>query len=495
MNEGNGVEQDVWERKYHLALERMERDEREYRSLEEGLRRLVLRLAALARGQSAQADRLLDDLGDGLRHASDPDALEPLLAALADVVTALEPGELPVSADAEFAPPLPREVLHANVETTAAGASADVAGFGTGTGTDAATAAGAANPNEANQAATDALRQVLQRIVLLPALAGRSDELGAVLAEARGTDAILSAAHGLADIVNLQREALRHDIAQLQDLLADVSGRLGDMTRYLVAETEHVVVGEEQGRDLDATVREEMRLLVEQTQSATDLDALQAQVNARLAMIDEHFRAFRVREDERLATYRDRAERMRDRVEELETQATSLQDSLRREHELALTDPLTGLPNRLSYERRMAEIEQDVREHGVVACVGAFDIDHFKVINDSFGHAAGDAVLRIVGATLTRELPEPAFVARYGGEEFVVVFAGITADEAMTAAEALCETVAALAFHASQKPVTVTMSGGITHFRSDDTAATAFDRADRALYAAKRAGRNRCLLL
>jgi diguanylate cyclase len=237
-----------------------------------------------------------------------------------------------------------------------------------------------------------------------------------------------------------------------------------------------------------------MRLLVEQTQSATHLDALQAQVNARLSMIDEHFRAFRVREDERLATYRDRAERMKDRVEELETQATSLQDSLRREHELALTDPLTGLPNRLSYERRMAEIEQDVREHGGVACVGAFDIDHFKVINDSFGHAAGDAVLRIVGQTLTRELPEPAFVARYGGEEFVVVFAGMSAEDAIAAATALCETVAALAFHASQKPVTVTMSGGITRFLVDDTAATVFDRADRALYAAKRAGRNRCLL-
>jgi diguanylate cyclase len=458
MNEGDGVDQDVWERKYHLALERMERDEHEFRRLEEGLRRLVLRLAALARGQSAEADRLLDHLGDGLSLASDSDALDTLLDALAEVVTSLEPSQAP-------APP-------ATTESDSPAAAADV-----------------------GQAATEALRQVLLRILLMPALAGRVDELHAALARARDTDAISLAAHGLADLVNLQRESLRHDITQLQDLLADVSGRLGDMTRYLVAETDNIAAGDEQGRDLDATVREEMRLLVEQTQDATDLDALQAQVNARLSLIDEHFRAFRAREDERLASYRDRAERMRDRVEELETQATSLQDSLRREHELALTDPLTGLPNRLSYERRMAEIEHDVRERGGVACVGAFDIDHFKVINDSFGHAAGDAVLRIVGQTLTRELPEPAFVARYGGEEFVVVFAGISADEAIAAAQTLCETVAALAFHASQKPVTVTMSGGITRFLSNDTAATVFDRADRALYAAKRAGRNRCLLL
>src|SRR3954465_7666047 len=91
MNEGDAVEQDVWERKYHLALERMERDERDFRTLEEGLRRLVLRLAALARGQSTEADRLLDRLGDGLRQASAPDALDPLLDALAEAVSALEP--------------------------------------------------------------------------------------------------------------------------------------------------------------------------------------------------------------------------------------------------------------------------------------------------------------------------------------------------------------------------------------------------------------------
>ncbi|HVI56769.1 MAG TPA: diguanylate cyclase [Luteibacter sp.] len=465
MSEGDDVTQDVWERKYHLALERMERDEQDFRKLEEGLRRLVLRLVALARGQSTQADRLLDQLGDDLRHVSSPDTLEPLLDALAEAVTALEPREASA-----------REPGDDTV--TLVGATRDVA-----------------EDSRADRVAIETLRQVLQRIVLAPTLAGRADELRAALIDAHDTDAVAAAANALADLVNLQRDALKHDIARLQDLLADVSGRLGDMTRYLVAETENMAAADEQGRDLDATVREEMRLLVEQTQGATDLDTLQAQVNARLSLIDEHFRAFRVREDERLATYRDRAARMKDRVEELETQATSLQDSLRREHELALTDPLTGLPNRLAYERRMAEIERDVREHRGVACVGAFDIDHFKVINDSFGHAAGDAVLRIVGQTLTRELPEPAFVARYGGEEFVVVFAGISAEEAVTAAQALCETVAALAFHASQKPVTVTMSGGVTRFLPDDTAATVFDRADRALYAAKRAGRNRCLLL
>ncbi|MDQ0010786.1 diguanylate cyclase [Luteibacter jiangsuensis] len=391
---GSCLEQDVWERKYHLALERMERDEREFHALGEGLRRLALRLAGLARGRDAELDRLLDRLAAELRHVPSLGALEPLLEALAKAITTSD-------------------------DHSPAGGDPDAASI----------------------------------------------------------------------------DGLRADIARLQELLAAVSLRLGDMTRYLAVELERTGVGDREGRALDASVREEMRALGETTLAAADLGSLQAEVAARLSLIDRHFREYREREDARLAAYRDRAERMRDRVEELENQATSLQDSLRREHELALTDGLTSLPNRLAYERRMAEVEREVRERGAAACLGAFDIDHFKGINDTYGHGAGDAVLRIVGQTLARELEGRAFVARYGGEEFVVVFAGMGTDEAWELSLALCATVEKLAFHASSKPVTVTMSGGITRFGIDDTSAVAFDRADRALYAAKRAGRNRCVLL
>ncbi|WP_448096400.1 diguanylate cyclase [Luteibacter yeojuensis] len=391
---GSCLEQDVWERKYHLALERMERDERDFRALEEGLRRLALRLAVLARGQDGELDGLLDHLATELRHVPSLTTLEPLLDALARAVTVAD------------------------------------------------------DP---------------------PPAAGDSDAASI--------------------------DGLRADIARLQELLAVVSLRLGDMTRYLAIELERTGLDDREGRALDATVREEMLALGETTLAAADLGSLQAEVAARLSLIDRHFREYREREDARLAAYRDRAERMRDRVQELENQATSLQDSLRREHELALTDGLTSLPNRLAYERRVAEVEREVRERGGTACLGAFDIDHFKSINDTYGHGAGDAVLRIVGQTLARELEGRAFVARYGGEEFVVVFAGMDAGAAGEVARELCATVEKLAFHASSRPVTVTMSGGITRFGSDDTAAAAFDRADRALYAAKRAGRNRCVLI
>jgi diguanylate cyclase len=440
------AEYDVWERKYHLALERMERDERAWREAEETLRRLVVRLAALSRGQHPEADDLLDRLAAHLRDGADPGTLESLVEALADIVSTLEPAPAP----------------------------------------------GVEPGNPPATPGVEPLRHVLLSVLSSPSLTAEAAALRAQLDAASGTDALMQAAEALAALVNRQRDALRADIASLQALVAEVSGRLGDMTRYLAAEADEA--GASASDPFDASLRDEISRLNEEARTATSLDRLQQQVNERLALIDQHVRDFRAREDVRLAAYRERADRMRDRVEELESQATTLQDSLRREHELALTDPLTGLPNRLAWEQRMSQAQAAVGA-GAQASVCAFDIDHFKSINDSYGHAAGDAVLRIVGQTLTRALGERAFVARYGGEEFVVLFPDLDAVAAMDAARMLCNGVENLAFHASGKPVTITMSGGVTGFLVSDTVATVFDRADRALYDAKRAGRNRCVAL
>ncbi len=445
---GYGLEQDHWERKYHLALARMEGDERAFRSLEACLRRLVSRVGLLGRGQSAETDALLERLAQAIREDAPAEVLEPFLSALGEAISRL---------DASATQPL------------------------------------AATPVADADGAAEILRQVLLRIVLVPALAGHAVELRAALAQATDVDTVSRLAAQVADLVNRQRESLRADMAALEALLHEVSGRLEEMTHYLVSELEGQDLGRADSQKLDSTVREEMRLLGEQTCEATDLTALQQQVSSRLEQIDRHFRDYRDREEARLAAYRDRAERMRDRVEELETQATSLQDSLQREYERSLTDPLTGMPNRIAFERHIEEGHRDWLQAKRPLCVAAFDIDHFKSINDGYGHGAGDAVLRIVGQALMGHASTELFVSRYGGEEFAVIFGGMELAEAMRAADRLRAAVEGLAFHASARPVKVTMSGGVALLREGDTPGSVFERADRALYAAKRSGRNRCV--
>ena len=161
--------------------------------------------------------------------------------------------------------------------------------------------------------------------------------------------------------------------------------------------------------------------------------------------------------------------------------------------EMAATDMLTGLPNRRHF---LAQLEQEKarvsRAEEKCAAVLMIDIDHFKQVNDSFGHATGDQVLRHL-ATLMREgLRKIDTVGRLGGEEFAVILPGADAPAAEIFAERLRTQVAETPAQHENRSIPLTISIGVTEIKpGDDSADDALTRADRALYRAKECGRNR----
>jgi diguanylate cyclase len=190
----------------------------------------------------------------------------------------------------------------------------------------------------------------------------------------------------------------------------------------------------------------------------------------------------------------DRTGRLRIRIAELERESRNLQRSLQEEQRLSMIDALTGIPNRAAYDERIEYELLRWKRQGAAVSVLAWDIDRFKAINDAYGHRAGDKVLRVIGQHLAAHVRGTDFVARYGGEEFVMILVGTGADSAVIAADKIRTGISAIGFHFRNKPVTVTASCGITTFHADDTADSAFDRADRALYRAKDSGRNCCVV-
>jgi diguanylate cyclase len=122
-----------------------------------------------------------------------------------------------------------------------------------------------------------------------------------------------------------------------------------------------------------------------------------------------------------------------------------------------------------------------------------WDLDNFKVINDSYGHRAGDRVLQSVATCFMSGLRAEDFVARIGGEEFVILLTGLPFARALCIADELRMGVEALRFHFRGTPVRITVSCGLTELRLGDAAGDAFDRADTALYRAKHGGKNACV--
>ncbi len=190
---------------------------------------------------------------------------------------------------------------------------------------------------------------------------------------------------------------------------------------------------------------------------------------------------------------RARNEQMRERIVELESEAKRLHTQLKDEQRLSTLDALTQIPNRLAYESRIDEEMKRWLRFKQPTCVAVWDIDHFKRINDTYGHRAGDRVLRVVAECLAGRVRSTDFIARYGGEEFVGIFPGTTLESALRVMEELRVAISKLGFHFRGSPISLTASSGITALLPGDSAGAAFDRADKALYQAKERGRNCCV--
>ncbi|MBK7452798.1 MAG: GGDEF domain-containing protein [Anaerolineales bacterium] len=167
---------------------------------------------------------------------------------------------------------------------------------------------------------------------------------------------------------------------------------------------------------------------------------------------------------------------------------------LAREKELARTDPLTGIHNR-RYLYEFAEHQFEVAgRYQQPLAVMMFDIDHFKKINDRFGHAVGDEMLKQVTQITRAELRTADAIGRYGGEEFIVLLPMTNAAQAYSVAERIRASAADLRLPTEKGDASITLSIGIVQMRhapQSESVEVAFRRADEAMYAAKQAGRNR----
>ena len=184
-------------------------------------------------------------------------------------------------------------------------------------------------------------------------------------------------------------------------------------------------------------------------------------------------------------------------LKESEKRTLALQQSLDEARRVADEDHLTGLPNRRAFETLLAREYAEARAAGDPLCVAFVDIDHFKRINDTHGHSAGDRVLKVVAETLNRISDARCHVARHGGEEFAVLFRGLSLRKAWERLDQARQEIAErrLVNRATDMPFgRVTFSGGIADLYAYPGRSEALKAADEALYAAKQAGRNLILL-
>ena len=329
---------------------------------------------------------------------------------------------------------------------------------------------------------------VLAAIEAPPSSVDALERIKNQVAEADSEEGLIAALCELGALIEDVIRSVRDDY----DCFLDAVDRQLDTLLEAIGEaekTEHIE--RQQRRDINDDMMSRLSAFRDDAAKATNLDALKQSISTHLEQLSNGLTRLSRADESDGATLTGQLEAMRDRLAALESESAEARSQLATQRELARTDALTGVANRAGFDEYLEDLLKRWQSTPVPLALAMVDIDHFKQVNDQFGHRAGDHALTLVANIIRSRIRATDFCARFGGEEFVLVLWDVDRPTARRIAEQLRAFVESCGCNFQGQHIALTASFGVTSMVAGDTAESVIQRADEALYAAKRAGRNR----
>jgi len=490
-NDDQAQEVEQWKKKYLDYLEESERKEKQWKDNDELLRKTISRLTLAADGLDDTLDKQLRDLRNAIRDHSSTLQLRGHIDDMSKTLVRLDQAgkQREDTIDTPVSAPAPSDDSGGFLKRL----------FGSTRkpspiSSDAASVS--ANPDSdpaSSESVRDILVQLLERLTLPEEFSQRVDHIRThilKMADGEHWDSVLGE---IADLVQAIRVQSQKEKQGIEEFLKQLGERLQEVDLQLAQSESYYDDTLDAGQQLDSRVQQEISGIGDSVRDATDLGQLKQVVQTHIDAILTHMAGHREAEQQRYDDAKQEITAMSVRMKDMESETESLRSRIDDERSQAKTDALTGIPNRLAWEERLEQEIARWKRFTTPLVLVMWDVDHFKRINDRFGHKAGDKVLRTIAHVLADNVRETDFVARYGGEEFIQLMTGSSLEECLPVIEKLRSAIEATGFHFRDQRVTITASCGLTAYRDDDTADQCFERADKAMYRAKHAGRNRCI--
>jgi diguanylate cyclase len=281
----------------------------------------------------------------------------------------------------------------------------------------------------------------------------------------------------------------------IDQFLFHVATKLSELNT-IVTQTNLLAATSAKNRNkLDQSVFTQIRDLQTQAVKMESLDSLKENINQCFKVITSDIKTNYQNEKEAQSQFQNNMAELINKIIKIELESESLKMELKVVHTQSMNDTLTGLPNRNAYNVRFKEEIARYKRFQLPLTLAILDVDHFKKVNDTYGHQSGDKVLILLVKQLESNIRDTDFIARFSGEKFVILLSNTDKNSALFLVDQWREVIAKTECNMNGTVVPITISSGLTEFIENDTEETTFERADKALHEAKNKGRNLCSVL
>jgi len=314
--------------------------------------------------------------------------------------------------------------------------------------------------------------------------------------ESRSMDQLVPI-HG--EILGLVREYTRlmtEARMAVADFVSEISAGLIQMENHSLASLAHTSRTHEANTAFNNVLDLQMEDITHSSTLSRTLLEFKTVVASRLGTIKEAIEQKRREDEARQEEAKQAIEELQQNLGNMRKEVEQIQERTQALELETLLDPLTGAHNRRACSRRIHDELQRYHRYHQMFCVLLYDVDHFKRVNDQYGHRAGDKCLKEIVNRIKPALREVDFLARYGGEEFIVILPGVDDENGLKVAKRLCRLIEKTRFVYQGQEIPLTISIGVSRVKeTDETEATLFNRVDKAMYEAKSGGRNQAVVL
>jgi diguanylate cyclase len=293
------------------------------------------------------------------------------------------------------------------------------------------------------------------------------------------------------DLLIEYSSSLSDDHEEMHGYLLSIADKLQSIYAEISETKDEYFSRESKKGSINESFKQGIQQLDDTLKNSDDLGSLKNNLNKIVSAIQTRvIREVEVEENE-TQILESKIAGMSNKIKLLEEHAKDLEETIHKKHMQAITDPLTGLYNRAAYVQALEKAWMHWDQEKIPSTMLVWDIDHFKMINDRHGHAAGDKVLQSVAKKLETGVRKGDMLARFGGEEFVMLLVNKSLEEGAQLADRIRQLISSTDFTYKKQALHVTISCGVASFVGEDTPTSLFERADKALYTAKHSGRDR----